>query len=166
MNKNAVLSMNLKTIIGLVIGVIMLLFVFNVGGSVIGILFPDISELTEKSLEGLDNLIQTTNSGQKEDFLFFMSNGFQLVAFDKGTNEKSGDYERPAGCFQKSCLVICKKSSKPNACESSELIKTYDFDKIIPTSDETGIITIVQGEYVNLEIEIINNSIKIIEKDK
>ena len=67
MNKKAVLGMNLKTIIGLIMGVIMLLFVFNVGDSIIGILFPDISELTEKSLEGLDNLIQTTSSGQKED---------------------------------------------------------------------------------------------------
>ena len=95
-----------------------------------------------------------------------MSNGFQLVAFDKGTNEKSGDYERPASCFQKSCLVVCKKSSKPNACENSDLIKTYDFDKIIPTSVESGIITMVQKEYVNLEVEVGNNSIKITEKDK
>lgn len=163
MNKKADMSMTLKAIIGLLIGIVFLFFVLNVGGSIYSLLFPNVSELTEKSLNGFDSLIQTMVSGQKEEYLFFMSNGFQLVAFDKDENEKSGNYERPAGCFQKSCLVVCKESNGANACKDSELVKAYDFDKIEGVSN---IITKVQGKYVNLEVEMNNNSIKILEKDK
>nr|MBA4405376.1 hypothetical protein [Nanoarchaeum sp.] len=164
MNKKAAIEMSLKTVIGLVIGVIVLFFVLNVGGSIYKTLFPDVSELTEKSLNGFDGVIQTMISGQKEDYLFFMSNGFQLVGFNKGENEKSGNYERPAGCFQKSCLVICKDNNGANACKDSELVKAYDFDKIEGLNG--GVITKVQGKYVNLEVDMNNNSIKILEKDK
>lgn len=164
MNKKAAIEMSLKSIIGIVLGVIILLFVLNVGGSIYRTLFPDVSQLTRESLDGLDRLIQTINTGQKEEYIFYMSNGFQLVGFNKGTNELSGVYERPAGCFQKSCLVICKESDNAGACKNSELLKAYDFDKI--EGANSVIITKVQGKYVNLEIEMGNNSIKILEKDK
>lgn len=164
MNKKAEIEMSLKTIIGIVLGIAALLFVLSVGGSIYRTLFPDVSQLTKESLDSLDVLIQRMVSGQKEDYIFYMSKGYQLVGFNMGTNDKAGVYERPAACFQKSCLVICKESNNANACKNSEFVKAYDFDKI--EGKDNVIITKIQGKYVSLQVSLENNSIKILEKDK
>ncbi|MBT3416568.1 hypothetical protein HON86_01375 [Candidatus Woesearchaeota archaeon] len=154
----AQLNMSIKSVVGLILGVIILLFLFNVGSSIFEFLFPDVSQLTEKSLSAMSTTIDNMQHGESSTFLFYMSNGHYLVAFDMGQNQKSGIFERPAACFGKSCLVICDEHNSPESCKNPELITTFEFDEI-NTIHSSKIVTVTQGEYVDLSIEIINNTL-------
>lgn len=166
------LNMSIKTVTGLVIGIALLLFVLGTFGEVIiNMIFPDVSQLTEESLSSLEKIIIDMKDGEKVDsFLFYITDGYQLVAFDKSANGKSGSsglYERPTTCFNKACLVICKDNSNMNACKDSSFISSFsEFDSFDETNGETGIVTKVQGKYValNLEMQSLNLVIKEVEE--
>lgn len=152
------LRMSIKSVVGLLLGIFFLLFILNVGTSIFSMLFPDFSELTEKSLLSMGASIDEMQSGENSTFLFYMDGDFYLVAFDMGKNEKSGIFERPAACYEKSCLVVCDNANSPDSCKNQEIIRTFEFDKI-DTSQSSGIVTVVRGKYVELNIEIINNTL-------
>jgi hypothetical protein len=154
----AQLRMSIKSVVGLTLGVIILFFVFSVGSVIFSVLFPDVSELTEKSLLSMSASIDEMQHGENSTFLFYMSKGYYLVAFDMGQNEKSGIFERPAACFEKSCLVICNDDNSPDSCKNQKIMETFEFDKI-STIQSSGIVTVVQGEYIDLSIKIINNTL-------
>jgi hypothetical protein len=157
------LNMTIKSTVGLILGITILFFVFNVGGVIFGFLFPDVSQLTEESLDGINDIVNDMVIGENSTFLFYMNNGYYFVGFDKGDNTKSGIFERPASCFGKSCLVICDDDNSPDSCKNSKFVKVFEFDKIVTTSN-SGIITVVQGKYVNLDIKIVNGSLIVQEK--
>ena len=157
------LNMSIKSVVGLILGVIILLFVFNVGTTIFDFLFPDISQLTEESLDKLSDIVNDMVTGENSTFLFYMSEGYSLVGFDKGQNTKSGIFERPASCFGKSCLVVCGDGNQVESCKNSKLVRTFGFD-VIETSFNSGIITVVQGEYVELDMKLINGTLSVQEK--
>ena len=165
MNKKAGLNMSIKSVLGLIMGIALLFFVLDsFGGAILGMIFPDLSQLTEESLDLLNEVVLDLKDGDNSSVLFYMSDGFQLVAFDKSTNDRSGDarlYERPPTCFSKSCLTICKDSNSVNACKDSKFIYTYDFDSFEETNPDSGIVTVVQGKYVNIELEMKNSTLSI-----
>ena len=157
------LNMSIKSVVGLILGIIILLFVFNIGSTIFDFLFPDVSQLTEESLDKLSDIVNDMVTGENSTFLFYMSEGYSLVGFDKGQNTKSGIFERPASCFGKSCLVICGDGNQIESCKNSKLVRTFDFD-VIKTTSDTGIITVVQGKYIELGIKVINRTLSVQEK--
>jgi hypothetical protein len=154
------LNMSIKTVTGLLIGIALLLFVLGTfGEAVINLIFPDVSQLTEESLVVLDETILDMKDGERVgEFLFYITDGYQLVAFNKSANGRSGDanlYERPTTCFNKACLVICKDSGNINACKESKFISSYtEFDSFDETNIDSGIVTKVQGKYIALDLEM------------
>ncbi len=106
----------------------------------------------------MSNSINNMQNGENTTFLFYMSEGHYLVVFDMGQNQKSGIFERPAACFGKSCLVICREDNSPDSCKNPESIKFFEFDEI-NTRHSSKIVTATQGEYVDLSLEIINNTL-------
>jgi len=170
MNKKAGLNMSIKSIIGLIMGIALLFFVLDsFGGAILGMIFPDLSQLTEESLSSLNEIVLDLKDGDNSSVLFYMSDGFQLVAFDKSANDRSGDvyvYERPSACFSKSCLVICKESGSVNACKDSNFVYAYSFEAFEETNTDSGIVTVVQGKYVNLELEMKNSTLSIKEAEE
>lgn len=171
MNKKATgLNMSIRSVVGLILGIVVLFLVLDVGGAIMNLFFPDVSKLTEESLESLDTIINGLEIGQNTSALFYMSKRFQLVAFDMGDNDGSGDldvFERPPSCFNKACLVICKSGVNENSCKESEFVKTYDsFEFFEETDPDSGIITLVSGEYVNLHLELKENVLVLKEEEK
>ena len=145
------LNMSIKSVVGLILGVIILLFVFNVGTTIFDF------------LDKLSDIVNDMVTGENSTFLFYMSEGYSLVGFDKGQNTKSGIFERPASCFGKSCLVVCGDGNQVESCKNSKLVRTFGFD-VIETSFNSGIITVVQGEYVELDMKLINGTLSVQEK--
>jgi len=166
MNKKADLSMTIKIGIGLVLGVIILIFSLTIGNKFLGIFFQDPAELTEKSLNTLETIIGNLENGESTSQVIKTSEGFYIVVFEKDPNKGSGNngyYDRPSNeCFQNSCIILCRSSTETDACIGSESVRTFDFDKIEtkePGSPEAGIVTYVEGESVNLYIAILSNNL-------
>jgi hypothetical protein len=154
------LNMSIKTVTGLLIGIALLLFVLGTfGNAIMNMIFPDVSQLTEESLNTLEEIIMDMEDGEKiEDYLFYINDGYQLVAFNKSANGKSGNanlYERPTTCFNKACLVICKDNDNINACKNSNFISSFgEFNGFDETNPSSGIVTKVQGKYISLDLEM------------
>lgn len=154
------LNMSIKTVTGLLIGIALLIFVLGTfGEAIINMIFPDVSQLTEESLSSLEETILDMKDGEiVDEFLFYITDGYQLVAFDKSPNAKSGEgavYERPTECFNKACLVICSDSGNVNACKESKFISAFsEFDSFDETYEDSGIVTDVQGKYIALNLEM------------
>lgn len=166
MNKKADLSMTIKIGIGLVLGVMILIFSLTVGNKFLSIFFQDPAELTEKSLNTLETIINNLEEGESTSQIIKTSEGFYIVVFEKDPNKGSGIigyYDRPSNeCFQSSCIVLCRASTDNFACMGSESVRIFDFDKIEtkePGNPDAGIITYVEGESVNMYIAISNNNL-------
>ena len=162
MNKKGALDFMIKIAIGLGVGIFLILFGVPIFNTALGIVFPDISELTEKAMNQLSETIISLQVGENSTSLFYMTDGFVLVAFDKSRTSGSGTlnyYERPVACFDVSCLVICKNSDSKNSCKNSNVFALFEFDKFDVENKDTGIVSLVQNEYVELYVEKAADSI-------
>ncbi len=166
MNKKADLSMTIKIGIGLVLGVIILIFSLTIGNKFLDIFFQDPAELTEKSLNTLETVINNLEEGESTSQVIKTSEGFYIVVFEKDPSKGSGTngyYERPPnGCFQSSCIILCRAGPETNSCIGSEIVRVFEFDKIEtdePGNSETGVVTYVEGDSVNLYIAKMDNNL-------
>jgi len=165
MNKTAGLGMTIKIGIGLVLGIIILLFALSIGTNFLGIFFTEPSEQTEKSMENLIKVIEKLGDKESDSFLFTTSNDFYLVAFNKGKLGKSGIkgyYEKPANeCYDMACLVMCSDSEDVNACMDSKVVRSIEEIEVIdvktPGNQDAGIVTYTQGKMINLYVAKNNN---------
>ncbi len=156
MNKKGELSFMIKIAIGLAIGVFLILTGMSFWKVILGLLFPNISELTATSADTLSEFITELEEGENSTVLFYMDKGFVLVAFDNSRTSGSGTlnyYERPVSCFDTSCLVVCSDSDSKNSCKKSDLVKLFDFEKFEVENEDTGIVSLVHSEYVELYVE-------------
>ncbi len=164
MSKKGALALMTKVGIGLVIGVILVLFGLTLWKSFIGIFFPTITEQTESSISDLENQINELGAGENTTMLFYSTKGFVLVAFDKSRTSGSGTlnyYERPVACYDRACLVVCKDTDSKNSCKNSEMVKVFDLDSFEIENPDTGIIPLVERGYSEIKIERLPNIIKI-----
>ncbi len=160
MNTKGGLGTTIKIGIGLVLGILLLLFSLTVGTTFLGIFFQDPSELTENSMDNLEFSINSLSFCEGDSILFTMSKGYYVVSFDNSTLEKSGSqgyYERPANeCYGSACLMVCAASDEINACKSSKIVKSFDyidkFDIKSPGNSAAGIISYTENEMINLYI--------------
>jgi len=170
MNKKAGLTMTIKAIVGILLGLIVLFaLVLPVTKTIWEMFFPDTSQLTKESFSVLEQTIDTVRLNQTDSALVYLKKGEALVAFDNAPNKGSGTtgyYDRPEGCYNKACLVVCRDNRNSNACLNSDLLAGYDFFDFFETSEPmSGIITLGKGEYVSLDIELVSGStIRIVEK--
>tara|TARA_Y100000310_G_C20667055_1_gene808147 strand:- start:1020 stop:1595 length:576 start_codon:yes stop_codon:yes gene_type:complete len=165
MNKKADLSMTVKIGIGLVLGIILLLFSLSVGKTFLGMFFIEPSELTENSMNNLENLINGLGNLEGDSFPFSMSKGYYLVAFDKSKVGKSGSeglYEKPANaCYDSACLIVCLAKDSSESCKNSEFVKSFENIERIevkePGNPEGGIVSYVEEGIISLYIARKNN---------
>ncbi len=159
--------MSIKSLVGLLLGIALLLFVLGVGDKILAFVFPSDVELTRDYVDVLNNTIVGLDG--EDSTIFYLDKGYRLVAFNKDANFGSGEdgyYERPTNCFNRACLVVCKDENDRDACLDSDLILTYDFDKIEATRKDYGIVSVTQGEYFSLYLKLEDNVLVIKEEEK
>jgi hypothetical protein len=169
MNKKGELAFMIKIAIGLTIGIVLILFSMTFWKVIVGLLFPEMSVLTENTMEELSEAIIRLEGGDNTTVLFYMSGDFVLVAFDKSKSFGSGSlgyYERPVSCFDSSCLVVCRDSDSGSACKNSDLLYLFEFDNFDLENPDTGIISVVKGKYVEFYVEKKSNSVTIRETNE
>jgi hypothetical protein len=160
MNKFGGFDMTIKIGIGLVLGIILLLFSLSVGSTFLGIFFQEPSDLTEKSIINLESLINNLNSCEGNSFPFSMSGGYYLVAFDKsklGRSGSEGYYSRPSNeCYDSACLIICSASDKVGACDGSIFVISFEdiekFEVKSPGNSGAGIVSYEEEKMINLYV--------------
>jgi len=160
MNSKAAVKMSIQGVVGVVLGVFVLLLVLYVGFQLWGVFFPDLSLEVENSFEGLGITVEGINVDEESTAVLYMEKGQQLVAFDR--NSSSDYYERPTSCFQKACLVICNKDDN---CKDSSYVHVFSFSNFDVTNEDSGIVTLVSGEYVDLKVKGLSDGVSILERD-
>ena len=164
MNKNGAVALTVRILIGLVASVAIIFFIYPLFNTALAVFFQDVSELTESSISELESEINRLSSGENTTMLFYSTNGFVLVAFDKSKLSGSGTldyYERPVECYDKSCLVVCKDTDSKNSCKNSEMVKVFDFDNFDVENTDTGIIPLIEKGYTEIVIEKSPGTVKI-----
>ncbi len=170
MNRKADFKMGYKAIIGLVISLIILFVLVIPSGELIAkLLFPEDTRV-ENSFESLDISVSNLALNGTDSVPFYLEKNRMLVAFDKSANSFSGDlevYDRPAGCYNKACLVLCRNNGNSDACIGSEMVLAYDgIDEFVCTDEDTGIVFIGQGEYVSIELHRDGSKVYIFVEEK
>ena len=158
MNKKADLTLTIKVLIGMSLGIAILLFSIAISGPFWNLFFSDITELSKTRLDELETTINGLGVGENDTITaYYINEGFNVIAFnkDKRPRSETGEfYIRPASCFDVACLVICKDSDSENACKSSENIKVFpDIEIFEVTNNITKSIALVKGEYTTLYLE-------------
>lgn len=169
MNKKGI-QMTGRLFIGIFAGLIVLLILVVPTSKLLAGLFSDSSEQTEESFSSLNYTINHLALGETDSILVYLEDSEMLVAFDNDPNFGSGTasiFERPSGCFNKACLVVCRDTSDSDACVRSQLIAGYEFNGfILSDSPESGIVTLGDGEYISILMEWKDNSLVLFAEEK
>ena len=169
MDKNGIRSMG-WLFTGIFAGLVVLVILVIPTSTLLAGLLSDSSEQTEESFDSLNYTINHLALGETDSILVYLDDSEMLVAFDNDPNFGSGTasiFERPSGCFNKACLVVCRDTSDSDACVRSHLVSGYEFDGfILSDSPESGIVALGDGEYISVAIEWQGNSLVLFAEEK
>ena len=118
----------LKTIFGLIIGILCLIAIVYTGGVLIETFFGSGQTLQANGqIERFKETINTLEEGDSTYFLLYAPEGWKFLSFKStyNSNEVSGKIiTEPSYCFGKNCVCICK-----NNCQKDKKAYCLPLDK-------------------------------------
>ena len=149
---------SLSTVVGLIIGIIIVLALYDVGQAVVG-LIPTKARINKDNLDSfqslLEDLKQLGEEGEKQGAIYSFTESTSLITLNKGDITFPEIRERYYACKQVSCICVCQQGD----CKSRVICES-----IPGTFENEGIVLTATGKLSILDLARKQKKITIVDK--